>query len=79
MFGDLLGILRVKKAPAPAIWMEPIGAPLVSSKVDETETKLICNTHAISTHVGGGRFMELSSIPCDLRCSSFAMLSLAHD
>tara|TARA_E500000075_G_scaffold2281_1_gene1986 strand:- start:1906 stop:2070 length:165 start_codon:yes stop_codon:yes gene_type:complete len=54
MFGDLLGILRVKKAPAPAIWMEPIAALLVSSKVDETETKLICHTHAISTHVGGG-------------------------
>jgi hypothetical protein len=41
-----------KKAPAPAIWMERIGAPLVSSKVHETETVLISNTHAFFTRVG---------------------------
>ena len=41
-----------KKAPAPAIWIKQIAAPVVSSKVHETETELICNTHAIFTHVG---------------------------
>tara|TARA_A100001015_G_scaffold294498_1_gene372332 strand:- start:256 stop:498 length:243 start_codon:yes stop_codon:yes gene_type:complete len=41
-----------KKIPAPAIWMEPIGALLVSSKVHETETVLICNAHTFFTRVG---------------------------
>ena len=41
-----------KKIPAPAIWMEPIGALLVSSKVHETETVLICSAHTFFTRVG---------------------------
>ena len=51
---DIWGSSGLKKALASVIWMELIATLLASSKVHETETKLICNTHAIFTHVGAG-------------------------